>query len=57
MPKEYKGDIELIEEIREQDFTDSVVGGAGEMGAATISGWLGNDGKLCTITVECVPLC
>ncbi|PDP85830.1 lantibiotic lacticin [Glycomyces fuscus] len=57
MPKDHEGDIELTTEINEQEFDDPTVGGSGEVGAATISSWLGNDGKLCTATVECMPTC
>ncbi|MBD1372086.1 plantaricin C family lantibiotic [Hazenella sp. IB182357] len=31
--------------------------GAGDVDPNTLSGWLGNDGKVCTLTKECMPSC
>ncbi|MBK1813751.1 plantaricin C family lantibiotic [Clostridium sp. YIM B02505] len=41
---------DLLVEIREQDFTDSVTGGYDSEG-------LGNQGKKCSLTRECQRLC
>lgn len=47
-------DINLLEEIAEQDLQD-VNGGTATY--PIISWALGNDGYVCTLTVECQPNC
>lgn len=44
------GDPDLIEEIDEQELEAALA-------AAGISSWLGNRGRYCTVTVECMWVC
>ena len=51
----YPETVDFLEEIEDQHL---IASGAGDgVRPAGLSTWLGNKGRFCTVTVECMPSC
>lgn len=52
-PTSVNEEAQVAEEISDQDVQAFLAGGA----ASGISSWLGNNGRYCTLTKECMRFC